>query len=157
MTQSAKVASLNFTGERYTPEITGNIYLEHMHRYSVLKDMVTGQRVLDIASGEGFGSYHMAQFARSVTGVDISQEAVSHAQLRYQRDNLSFKTGSCSAIPMDKASVDVVVSFETIEHHDEHVQMMAEIRRVLKPGGVLIISSPDCLTSAPMGPNSVIC
>lgn len=143
MNQSAQDPSLTFTGERYTPEITGNIYLEHMHRYSALKDMVAGKRVLDIASGEGFGSHHLAQFAKHVTGVDISEEAVVHAQARYKRDNLEFKAGSCSAIPMKKASVDVVISFETIEHHDEHEQMMAEIRRVLKPGGVLIISSPD--------------
>ena len=143
MNQSAQSDKLSFTGERYTPEKKGNIYLEHMHRYLALKDMVEGKRVLDIASGEGFGSYHMAQFAKHVSGVDIAEEAVSHAQTRYVRDNLEYKVGSCSAIPMDDASVDVVVSFETIEHHDEHEQMMAEIRRVLKPGGVLIISSPD--------------
>lgn len=143
MSQSAQKDVLPFTGERYTPEIKGNIYLEHMHRYTAVKDMVAGKTVLDIASGEGFGSFFMAQHASHVTGVDVAEDAISHAKLRYARDNLEFKVGSCSDIPLGDASVDVVVSFETIEHHDEHEQMMREIRRVLKPGGVLIISSPD--------------
>ncbi|MDD5630721.1 MAG: class I SAM-dependent methyltransferase, partial [Methylococcales bacterium] len=136
---------MEFTGERFVPEVHGNIELEHLHRYLFACKVVEGKTVLDIASGEGYGSAMLAQTAYKVTGVDISQEAVSHAQAKYQIKNLDFRLGSCSAIPLEDASVDVVVSFETIEHHVEHEAMMQEIKRVLRPGGVLVISSPDKL------------
>lgn len=136
---------MEFTGERFVPEVHGNIELEHLHRYLLASKLVLGKDVLDIASGEGYGSAMLAKLARKVTGVDISEEAVAHARTKYIADNLEFLAGSCAAIPIDDATVDVVVSFETIEHHTEHEVMMHEIRRVLRPGGVLVISSPDKL------------
>ena len=136
-------ADLEFTGERYMPSIGGNILLEHMHRYHLAKRYVSGKTVLDIASGEGFGSSVLAQSAERVIGVDISPQTVAHAAATYPRVNLTFEVGSASAIPLRDQSVDVVVSFETIEHVAEHEQMMSEIRRVLKPGGTLIISTPE--------------
>lgn len=133
------------TGERYMPEIQGDIELEHLHRYLFACRIVADKCVLDIASGEGYGSAMLARSAYKVTGVDISLEAVLHAQAKYQADNLEYLTGSCTAIPLNDSSVDVVISFETIEHHYEHDAMMKEIKRVLRPGGVLVISSPDKL------------
>jgi predicted nucleic acid-binding Zn-ribbon protein len=107
------------------------------------KELAAGKTVLDIASGEGYGSAMIAEVARNVVGVDLSEEAVTHAQKKYRKDNLRFKVGSCASIPMADASVDLVTSFETIEHHDEHELMLAEIKRVLRPNGQLIISSPE--------------
>ena len=77
-----------------------------------------------------------------------SSESISRSQRSGRRGtNIGGPTwnsgGSCTAIPLDDGSVDVVVSFETIEHHDAHVAMLSEFKRVLKPGGVLVISSPD--------------
>ncbi len=134
---------MDFTGERYIPGLGGSIALEHEHRYRFCLDLVKGRRVLDIACGEGFGSAMMSERAEKVWGVDIDRHAVAHASANYKRDNLRYLVGSCAGIPLPDASVDVVVSFETIEHHDEHDAMMDEIRRVLRPGGVLVISSPD--------------
>lgn len=134
---------MEFTGERYIPGVGGSIALEHEHRYRMCIDAVNGKKVLDIACGEGFGSALLSKSAEFVFGVDIDVDAVRHASSTYTADNLAFLHGSCSQIPLDDCSVDVVVSFETIEHHDEHEQMMMEVRRVLKPGGALIISSPD--------------
>ena len=132
-----------FTGERYVPSVTGNIQLEHMHRYHMALRYVAGKDVLDIACGEGFGAALLGTAARSVVGVDIAAEAVAHAAARYGRDRLRFVEGSVTAVPLPDASVDVVVSFETIEHVAEHDAMLAELRRVLRPGGVLLISTPD--------------
>lgn len=134
---------LSFTGERFVPGITGNIFLEHLHRYVLAARIVAGKDVLDIASGEGFGSSLLAQDARSVVGVDISQDAVRHAKNKYRNPRLRFEAGSVTAIPLPDASVDVVISFETIEHIADHEVMLAEFKRVLRPGGVLMISTPD--------------
>jgi glycosyltransferase involved in cell wall biosynthesis/SAM-dependent methyltransferase len=134
---------LEFTGERYVPGIGGNIFLEHMHRYRMALRYVEGRDVLDVASGEGFGTNLLASAARSAVGVDLSEDAVVHAKRKYVRENLNYIAGSCTAIPLGDDSVDVVVSFETIEHIGEHELMLSEIRRVLRPGGVLIISTPE--------------
>jgi GT2 family glycosyltransferase/ubiquinone/menaquinone biosynthesis C-methylase UbiE/glycosyltransferase involved in cell wall biosynthesis/uncharacterized coiled-coil protein SlyX len=132
-----------FTGERYIPTEQGRIRLEHYHRYAIVIDIVKEKDVLDVACGEGYGSFIMADVARSVVGVDISDEAVQHASRTYKKANLAFRQGSVVALDFPDASFDVVVSFETIEHLSEQAQMLAEIRRVLRPDGVLVISSPN--------------
>jgi len=137
--------NLDFTGERYIPEVHGDIELEHLHRYLFASQFVANKQVLDIASGEGYGSELLAKTAKKVYGVDISKEAIIHARKKYPQKNLFFKVGSCSVVPLKDHSIDVVVSFETIEHHDDHEGMMLEIKRVLKPDGILVISSPDKL------------
>ena len=134
---------LPWTGERFLPEMSGETALEHLHRYFLAAEHATSKYVLDIASGEGYGSFVLAQSASQVYAVDVSEEAIRHAKRKYQRDNLRFIVGSCAAIPLSDASVDLIVSFETIEHHDQHIEMMRECTRVLKPDGLLIISSPD--------------
>ena len=134
---------IEFTGERYLPEVGGGIELEHTHRYVLASSLAKDKVVLDIASGEGYGSNILSQSAKKVYGFDISSEAVAHARDRYQQANLEFNQGDCTAIPLPDAFVDLIVSFETIEHHDKHDEMMAEFARVLKPEGVLLISSPD--------------
>lgn len=135
---------IEFTGERFVPTERGVIRQEHLHRYAWCLPLVAGKRVLDIASGEGYGSAMLASRAASVVGVDISDEAVSHASERYAEiPDLRYLQGSAADIPLESAQFDVVVSFETIEHLLEQEQMLAEIRRVLKPSGLLIMSSPN--------------
>ncbi len=135
---------IEFTGERFVPTEHGVIRQEHLHRYAWCLHLVEGKDVLDVASGEGYGSAMLAGRARSVRGVDISQDAVGHARERYAGvANLQYLQGSAAAIPLPDDSVDVVVSFETIEHLYEQEEMMSEIRRVLRPDGVMIMSSPN--------------
>lgn len=134
---------LAFTGERLMTGIYEYWSIEHLHRYALASEMVKGKRIIDIASGEGYGSNLLADVADSVVGIDISKDAVAHAQKKYKKENLRFVEGSATAIPIDDKSIDAVVSFETIEHHDQHEKMLLEIKRVLKPDGILIISSPD--------------
>ena len=134
---------LEWTGERYVPQIRGTIALEHLHRYAFASEYAKGRVVLDIASGEGYGSKMLSRTAEHVYGVDVDVKAVQHAMAKYPAENLEFKLGSCSRIPLPDASVDVIVSFETIEHIADHDRMMLEVKRVLRPAGVLLISSPD--------------
>lgn len=132
-----------WTGERLETFVLSDSTLEHLHRYGIAQTFVKGKAVLDIACGEGYGSNLLAEHAESVIGVDISSKAVKEASEKYKKNNLLFKTGSTSQIPLEANSIDVVVSFETIEHHAEHDIMLQEIKRVLKHDGLLIISSPD--------------
>jgi SAM-dependent methyltransferase len=77
-------------------------------------------------------------------GVDISQQAIDHARRTYPNlRNIEFQVGSCTAIPSPDAVFDVAVSFETLEHIAEQEQFMAELARVLKPGGMLLVSCPN--------------
>lgn len=134
---------LTFTGERFMPEVAGQIAFEHLHRYHFAAKYCAGKQVLDVACGEGYGSHILSHAAASVAGVDISANAVAHATACYGTQKLTFIEASAALLPLADDSVDVVVSFETIEHHDQHEQMLAEIRRVLRPGGLMIISSPN--------------
>ncbi len=131
--------------ERLTTEAFTMSSVEHLHRYAIAADICRGKDALDIASGEGYGSNLLAKTARSVVGVDISSEAIEHANAKYARANLTFRQGAADAIPLDDSSIDVVVSFETLEHHDKHEDMLAEIKRILRPNGHMIISTPDRL------------
>ncbi len=134
-------AELEWTGERLVTSLSGQIALEHLHRYALACLLAEGKDVLDIASGEGYGSALLARNAASVAGVDLDETAVRHASAKYPKAR--FFQGSCTAIPLPPASLDFVVSFETIEHVDDHDAFFSEILRVLRPGGLLLISSPD--------------
>jgi hypothetical protein len=115
------------------------------------RHLCPGKDVLDLASGEGYGSALLAQVARSVVGIDVALEAVEHAAANYQADQLRFLQGSGTAIPLPDQCVDIVVSFETIEHLDAPETFLAEVRRVLRPGGCVVISTPDRDNYSPAG------
>jgi ubiquinone/menaquinone biosynthesis C-methylase UbiE len=137
---------LPFTGERFIPGLKGEIWMEHWHRYHFASRWAAGKRVLDVACGEGYGSALLARGAAHVTGVDVSAEAIDHAKRAYaDRGNLEFLCATCTALPLGDASVDVAVSFETLEHIAEQDPFLDELARVLKPDGVLVLSCPNKL------------
>ena len=138
--------ALAFTGERFVPGARGEIWIEHWHRYHFAARWAAGKRVLDVACGEGYGSALLARHAAHVTGADISAEAIAHAKGAYAAlANAQFVQAPCTRLPLDDASIDVAVSFETVEHIAEQEEFMAELARVLKPDGVLILSCPNKL------------
>jgi ubiquinone/menaquinone biosynthesis C-methylase UbiE len=139
------IEEMKFTGERLVT--SGDIHyrnFEHLHRYALAQEYVKGKVILDIASGEGYGTYLLSQVAKMAYGVDISEEAVIHAQKKYKNNNnIEYQLGSVTNIPFEDNKFDAVVSFETIEHLAEQELMLSEIKRVLKDDGILILSSPD--------------
>ena len=102
--------------------------------------------MIDIASGEGYGSSILAKAAYQVVGLEYSASAVAHARGRYQQDNLVFLQGDGQRMPLPSNRFDVAVSFETIEHMDQPELLIGEIKRVLRPGGLAIISTPDLVS-----------
>ena len=124
----AAASPLAFTGERFVPGIQGEMWLEHWHRYHFASRFAAGKRVADVACGEGYGSALLARQAASVVGVDVSPEAVGHARRAYEGvARLHFEQGSCTALPLETGSIDLFISFETIEHIHEQEAFLDEI------------------------------
>ena len=140
-----------FTGERLTTAIGGQIEIEHYHRYLFARALVPGLDVLDVASGEGYGSALLAQVARSVVGVEYSGPTVQGAVGNFVRANLRYLRADARALPLADACVDAVVSFETIEHFGRQDDFLREVRRVLRPDGRFIVSTPDRDVYSPAG------
>ena len=136
-----------FTGERFVPGIDDEqLEMEHYQRYYSALSLVEDKVVLDAACGEGYGTSILATAAAKVSGLDVSAEAIARARGTYgDKENIEFVVGSVAQIPFPDHSVDVVVSFETIEHISEELQyeFLDEIKRVLRQDGVLIMSTPN--------------
>ena len=139
---------LPFTGERFTPECVREIWLEHWHRYAFALPLARGKRVLDAACGEGYGSALLAEHCGSVVGLDISEQAIAHAKSRYgDQSRLTFEQADVAKLEhLPDASFDLIVSFETLEHLAAQEAMLDGFARLLAPGGVLLVSTPDRLT-----------
>lgn len=135
--------SLAFNGERFTSDISGQIEVEHYHRYLMAQQFCVDRVVLDVASGEGYGAALIAQVAQFVQGVDIDADTVNHAAREFIRPNLRFTRGDATQLPVEDHSFDTFLSFETIEHVEDHDAFLSEIKRSLRSDGLLIISSPD--------------
>jgi SAM-dependent methyltransferase len=148
--------TIEFTGERVVPgQVERDLWNEHVARYAFAAPFADGKRVLDAGSGTGYGSAELARVARSVTGIDLSREAVDWARGHYGAP--AFLTGSCTMLPFSEGAFDLVVAFEVIEHLHQQTSFIAECRRVLSPGGLMILSTPNTLyyadARAEAGPN----
>jgi 2-polyprenyl-3-methyl-5-hydroxy-6-metoxy-1,4-benzoquinol methylase len=140
--EQMRLGALEHTGERMVPEESHpGCFWEHIYRYRFATDFVGGKRVLDIACGEGYGTDALLKAgATSVIGMDISEEVCAHARNKY---GIDARPGDAENIPLADQSVDVIVSFETVEHISSPAAFLDECVRVLAPGGLLIISTPN--------------
>jgi SAM-dependent methyltransferase len=129
--------------ERIVPDETEpGIVALHLKRYEFARPHCVGKHVLDAGCGVGYGSAFLGESARSVVGVDVSGEAIDYARSRYGGGNVEFAVGDLQQLERGDAEFDAVVAFEVIEHLPHPDRFVAEARRVLKPDGVLIVSTP---------------
>ena len=140
---------LPLTGERTVPGLAEENYWFRRHEvvYRNLLDRCAGRDVLEAGSGEGYGADLIAGVARRVVGLDYDESAVAHVRARYPR--VEMRQGNLAELPLDDDSVDVVVNFQVIEHLWDQGQFVEECARVLRPSGILLMSTPNRITFSP--------
>lgn len=138
---------MKYTGERMIPEFNLNqvIYFEHIIRYKFIQQFLKPQMtVLDVACGSGYGSYLIAKKVKNVIGIDISKAAIKYAQEKYHYSNIKYINANLSKrIPLEDKSIDLIVSFETLEHLEDQDKFLQELKRVSKDDALLVISTPN--------------
>lgn len=141
--------SLPLTGERTIPGLAEENYWFRRHEvvYQRLADRCADRDVLEAGCGEGYGADLIADVARRVIGLDYDESTVAHVKARYPR--VDIRHGNLAELPLDDASVDVVVNFQVIEHLWDQAQFVSECFRVLRPGGVFLVSTPNRITFSP--------
>ena len=141
--------ALPLTGERTIPGLAEENYWFRRHEvvYERLAARCAGRDVLEAGCGEGYGADLIADVARRVIGLDYDESAVAHVKARYPR--VEMLHGNLASLPLPDAGVDVIVNFQVIEHLWDQGQFVAECFRVLRPGGVLLMSTPNRITFSP--------
>jgi SAM-dependent methyltransferase len=137
------------TGERTIPGLDVENYWFRRHEvvYQRLARRCVGRDVLEAGCGEGYGADLIAAVARQVTAVDYDEATVAHVRARYPRVQVIH--GNLAELPLPDQSVDVVVNFQVIEHLWDQPQFVRECARVLRPSGLLMISTPNRITFSP--------
>ncbi|MHA7664682.1 class I SAM-dependent methyltransferase [Mycolicibacterium sp. HS_4_1] len=143
------VPVMPLTGERTVPDLAEENYWFRRHEvvYRRLAERCRDRDVLEAGAGEGYGADLIADVARRVIGLDYDESAVAHIRARYPR--VEMLHGNLAALPLPDASIDVVVNFQVIEHLWDQGQFVAECLRVLRPGGLLLMSTPNRITFTP--------
>jgi SAM-dependent methyltransferase len=142
-------AALVLTGERTIPGLDVENYWFRRHEvvYERLAPRCTGLDVLEAGCGEGYGADLIAEVARGVIALDYDDAAVAHVRAHYPR--VTAMQGNLVELPLPDGSVDVVVNFQVIEHLWDQARFIAECARVLRPSGLLMVSTPNRITFSP--------
>lgn len=137
------------TGERTIPDLDIENYWFRRHQvvYQRLAPRCADRDVLEAGCGEGYGADLIAGVARRVVAVDYDATAVAHVRGRYPRVEVT--QANLAELPLPDASVDVVANFQVIEHLWDQPQFVAECARVLRPSGLLMVSTPNRITFSP--------
>ena len=141
--------TLPLTGERTVPDVPEENYWFRRHEaaYVLLSDYCADAVVLEAGCGEGYGADLLAQVARRVVALDYEPLTTAHVHARYPR--LDVLRGNLAMLPMASASVDVIANLQVIEHLWDQVGFLTECARVLRPGGTLLLTTPNRITFSP--------
>lgn len=135
-----------YTGERILPTKIFNVtYQQSLVAYEFAAKYAQGKSVLDVASGEGYGTYVLGKTASRALGLDLHVGAVQDAQKNYGSSTTSFIQGDLLNAPqvLKGEKFDVVCCFQTIEHVENHDSFIDSLRAVTKPGGIILVSTPN--------------
>lgn len=146
---AGQAGGLPLTGERTVPGIAEENYWFRRHEvvYRALAPRCAGAVVLEAGCGEGYGADLLADVAALVLALDYDAVAAAHAAARYPR--VAAARANLVALPLADGSCDAVVSLQVIEHLWEQERFLLECARVLRPGGALLLSTPNRLTFSP--------
>ena len=149
---------MEFTGERVVfGQVDSDLWNEHYARYAFATRFSKNALVLDAGCGTGYGSHALSGDARTVIGIDLSEEAIHYASDHYPSVNQRWLAGSCTQLPFADTTFDTVVAFEVIEHLQDWPKLLLEARRILKSDGVFVVSTPNKIvyseTRGDAGPN----
>ncbi|TQM14902.1 class I SAM-dependent methyltransferase [Pseudonocardia kunmingensis] len=141
--------TLPLTGERTVPGVPEENYWFRRHEavYAAVRDRCAGARVLEAGCGEGYGAAGLAEVAARVLALDLDMPTAAHVARRYPRVGVA--RADLVGLPVRDGGCDVVVSLQVIEHLWEQERFLRECLRVLRPGGLLVVSTPNRLTFSP--------
>ena len=143
-----------FDRERPSFEDSNNVTVQRcFFAYEFAREFIQGKVSADIGCADGYGTQYLADYANTITGVDYSEATLAIAREKHKaKTNLTFKSGSVPPIPLADESVDVVTAFQFIEHIEQRLEFMKEVKRVLKPGGTFLCSTPNIKMSIARNP-----
>lgn len=149
MTDRPGTTPLTLTGERTLPGIAVENYWFRRHEvaYSALLPFCRGATVIDAGCGEGYGADRIAAVAGTVVAVDYDPATIAHTARAYPR--VRAVRANLVALPFAAGTADVVASLQVIEHLWDQPAFLAECRRVLRPAGTLLLTTPNRLTFSP--------
>lgn len=128
------------------------VFQEHLCRYQFALPLSENRIVLDAATGTGYGAALLANTANLVIGVDIAAEALTETFRYRDLTNLLFTQMDCVHLGFQKDVFDLIIAFEMIEHIAEYRDVLGEYCRALRPGGQLVVSTPNRRPESPMPP-----
>jgi ubiquinone/menaquinone biosynthesis C-methylase UbiE len=119
------------------------IHLMHLADYTKAQAITNGKDVLDLGCNSGYGTDLLSGTAKSIVGVDVSPLAIATAIKKFKKSNAKFRLVDGVSLPFNDNSFDVVTSFQVIEHLVDYDNYFNEIKRVLRPNGVLVLTTPN--------------
>ena len=120
--------------------------LMHLRAYDEAVAHAAGRDVLDVGCNTGYGTLRFAPVAERVVGIDVSPRAIDAARQRATGGRPEFVLGGGFDLPFPDASFDLVTSFQVLEHVPDPVAFLRELARVARPGGTVILATPNAAT-----------